>query len=258
MPIPPYAGVRTYFVLAEVEPKEVMNFRVEDGIQLDEDTTLEVMGHALAYWRPSGTELDILELRAAAQDMFDVTLAIDALVRLEAGEDRLALSRRATIQWWLEAREVEARANVIGTVHARYRLGNFEVDGKAGRNFAAAAKAAWAVRMHPNARLAFKDFGVCLADVSDDAFFFAYRAIENVRRYFATDAEKSDWGPMHAALGTTENGIKPLTSAATAIRHGQGDGTGLIAARGELAREQTLAIGDDVLRRFLRHEGLIA
>jgi hypothetical protein len=50
IPIPPYQGRRTYFFFADVEPKELMTFGVEPGIPLD-DSTLEVLGHALAYWR---------------------------------------------------------------------------------------------------------------------------------------------------------------------------------------------------------------
>ena len=50
MPIPTYEGRRTYFFFADVEPKELMTFGVEAGIQLDDDSTLEVLGHALAYW----------------------------------------------------------------------------------------------------------------------------------------------------------------------------------------------------------------
>jgi hypothetical protein len=50
MPIPTYEGRRTHFFFADVEPKELMTFGVEAGIQLDDDSTLEVLGHALAYW----------------------------------------------------------------------------------------------------------------------------------------------------------------------------------------------------------------
>ncbi len=50
MPIPTYEGRRTYFFFADVEPKELMTFGVEAGIQFDDDSTLEVLGHALAYW----------------------------------------------------------------------------------------------------------------------------------------------------------------------------------------------------------------
>jgi len=77
MPIPTYQGRRTYFFFADVEPKELMTFGVEAGIQLDDDSTLEVLGHALAYWAIA-EEQDLLTLRAFVQDVFDVTLALRA------------------------------------------------------------------------------------------------------------------------------------------------------------------------------------
>ena len=91
MPIPPYEGRRTYFFFADVEPKELMTFGVEAGIPLDDDSMLEVLGHALAYWAIA-EEQDVLTLRAFVQDVFDVTLAISALIRLDRGDRRDARS----------------------------------------------------------------------------------------------------------------------------------------------------------------------
>jgi hypothetical protein len=70
MPIPPYQGRRTYFFFADVEPKELMTFGVESGIPLDDDSTLEVLGHALAYWAIA-EEQEVLTLRAFVQDVFE-------------------------------------------------------------------------------------------------------------------------------------------------------------------------------------------
>ena len=98
MTIPRYEGRRTYFFFADVEPKELMTFGVESGIQLDDDSTLEVLGHALAYWAIA-EEQDVLTLRAFVQAVFDVTLAIYALVRLDRGDrcDALRLARGASL-----------------------------------------------------------------------------------------------------------------------------------------------------------------
>jgi len=119
MPIPPNEGRRTYFFFADVEPKELMTFGVESGIQLDDDSTLDVLGHALAYWAIA-EEQEVVTLRAFVQDVFDVTLAIYALIRLERGDRRDALRLRAELHSWLEVRGVEARANVVGTIHERH------------------------------------------------------------------------------------------------------------------------------------------
>lgn len=273
MPIPPYSGPRTYFVLADVEPKEVMNFGAEDEIRVDGGAALEVLGHMLAFWKPSGVELDFDALRAKAGDLFTVALSIDALLRLEergtpandrtAGDLRIALDRRPIIHSWLEVREVEARANVVGTVHTRYRLGQIVIDGPDAERFRIAARGAWAAIHHPQARLALKDFAAALAQRGDDAFLHAYRSLESVRRAYTRDlvdaegATRPVWSPMHEALGTDEGTLAPLTDAAKAIRHGDSDHQALLAVREEPAREVTLGLADDVLLRFARDRGFL-
>ena len=242
MPIPTYEGRRTYFFFADVEPKELMTFGVEAGIQLDDDSTLEVLGHALAYWAIA-EEQDVLTLRAFVQDVFDVTLAIYALIRLDRGDRRDALRLRAELHSWLEVRGVEARTNVVGTIHERYEAGAVtELDGPRARDFTTAANAAWRFVREPTLRLAFKDLGFSLHDRGDDAFLYAYRAVENARRFHADKLSATEttpvWPPLHAALGTSEGQLQPLTDAATSIRHGDTKSAALAAAR--VNRDATL------------------
>ncbi len=211
MPIPTYEGRRTYFFFADVEPKELMTFGVEAGIQLDDDSTLDVLGHALAYWSIA-EEQDVLTLRAFVQDVFDVTLAIYALIRLDRGDRRDALRLRAELHSWLEVRGVEARANVVGTIHERCEAGAVtELDGPRAGDFTTAATAAWRFVREPTLRLAFKDLGFSLRDRGDDAFLYAYRAVENARRFHADKVSATEtkpvWPPLHSALD--ERGATP-------------------------------------------------
>ena len=258
MPIPPYEGRRTYFFLADVEPKELMTFGVEAGIQLDDDSTLEVLGHALAYWAIA-EEQDVLTLRAFVQDVFDVTLAIYALIRLDRGDKREALRLRAELHSWLEVRGVEARANVVGTIHERYEAGAVtELDGPRARDFTTAANAARRIFREPAFRFTFKNPGFSRRDRGDDAFLYAYRAVENARRFRADKVSATErkpvWPPLHAALGTSEEQLQPLTDAATSIRHGETKSAALATAR--VNRDATLVLAEDVLRRLAKHEGV--
>jgi hypothetical protein len=258
MPLPPYEGRRTYFFFADVEPKELMRFGLQAGIQLDDDSTLDVLGHALAYWAIA-EEQDMLTLRAFVQDVFDVTLAIYALIRLDRGDRRDALRLRAELHSWLEVRGVEARANVVGTIHERYEAGAVtELDGPHARDFTTAASAAWRFVREPRLRLAFKDLGFSLRDRGDDAFLYAYRAVENAHRFHAAKVSATEtkpvWPPLQAALGTSEGQLQPLTDAATSIRHGDTKSAALAAAR--VNRDATLLLAEDVLRRVAQREGV--
>jgi hypothetical protein len=139
MPTPMYEGRRTYFFFADVEPKELGTFGVQAGIQLDDDSTLELVGHALA----------------------------------------------------------EARANVVGTIHERYEAGAVrELDGPRARDFTTAANAAWRFVREPTLRLAFEDLGFSLRDRGDDAFLYAYRAVENARRFHADKLSARETTPV--------------------------------------------------------------
>jgi len=241
---------------------ELATFGAESGIPLDADTTLEIMGHMLGFWVVSADERDLDELRTSTQDLFQLTLAVFALIRLDRGAARSTLRLRARLRFWVEAREVEARANVLGSVR---ELGDVaEIDGPLASDFAIAAQAAWALLGCPSLRVAFKDYGISLQERGDDAFLYSYRAIENTRRFFAPDIERTTksgkattatvWGPMHAALRTSEAMLEPLTSAATAIRHGNAQSPQLARARGD--RERTLSVADQALRALLDHQGI--
>ena len=82
----------------------------------------------------------MLTLRAFVQDVFDVTLAIYALVRLDRRDRREGLRLRAELHSWLEVRGVEARANVVGTIHEGFEAGAVtELDGPRARDFTTAA-----------------------------------------------------------------------------------------------------------------------
>src|SRR4029453_2868311 len=118
---------------------------------------------------------------------------------------------------------------------------------------------AWRFVREPTLRLAFKDFGFSLRDRGDDAFLYAYRAVENARRFHAGKVSATEttpvWPPLHAALvGRSEEQLQPLTDAATSIRHGDTKSAALAAAR--VNRDGTLVLAEDVLRRLAQHEGV--
>jgi hypothetical protein len=83
-------------------------------------------------------------------------------------------------------------------------------------------------------------------------------AVEDARRYHADKVSATEtkpiWPPLHAALGTSEGQLQPLTDAATSIRHGDTKSAALAAAR--VNRDATLVLAEDVLRRLAQHEGV--
>lgn len=75
-----------------------------------------------------------------------------------------------------------------------------------------------------NIRHALADMRMALR-LSTDTAFYCYRAIECIRHEFVDPADGTktapSWARMHAALGTTQAEMDPLTKLATPRRHGE-------------------------------------
>ncbi|WP_315901382.1 hypothetical protein [Rhodococcus sp. BP22] len=81
-----------------------------------------------------------------------------------------------------------------------------------------------AVQGNANVRHALADMRMALRLTTDTAFY-CYRAIECIRHEFVDPEDGAkpapSWARMHAALGTTQSEMEPLTRLATARRHGE-------------------------------------
>jgi hypothetical protein len=147
-------------------------------------------------------------------------------------------------------RGVEARANVVGTIHERYEAGAVtELDGpRATSRPPRTPRGASSVsrRCDPRSRISVS----ASASAGDDAFLYADRAVEKARRFHADKVSATEttpvWPPLHAAPGTSDGQLQPLTDAAMSIRHGDTKSAALATAR--LNRDATLVLAEDVLR----------
>ena len=70
---------------------------------------------------------------------------------------------------------------------------------------------------------ALDDYHTCLSKGSLDFYFYAYRAVENIRSHFGTmeddDAKKKAWNAMNTALSREQKDYAELVEAATESRH---------------------------------------
>ena len=102
----------------------------------------------------------------------------------------------------------------------------------------------------PELRRALKDYRMALLQLGEDAYFYAYRAVENIRLYFAPSKE-GDWHLMHEKLGTSKEFIEPLTKQAKDARHGN---YSAVLTDGD-TRNKCLDISRKVLENFVRYLG---
>lgn len=75
---------------------------------------------------------------------------------------------------------------------------------------------------HSNYRLSLKDYRQALSDRSDDAFLYAYRAVENICRIVAGSEELNNatWKKLRGVLNIREEDIYPLRNVSFKVRHG--------------------------------------
>jgi hypothetical protein len=96
---------------------------------------------------------------------------------------------------------------------------------------------------------ALHDYYACLSKVDPDFYFYAFRAVEDIRSYFGADEDdnerKKAWRRMNEALGREESDYKELVEAAKEVRHGNMPGA-LIGAENaqKHLRFVSLLIGD--------------
>jgi len=206
---------------------------------------LDVCYNLICLWNPR-VRRSFRGLKPYAKD------SLDLLVDLYSFNADKVISYRLTN--WVEAQEVYANRNMIGVY-----VGGSAIKMAGSRNnpqnrrWRKVAKAFPMVNRRPHLRVAIKDYVNALRDGGDDAFFFAYRAIESACRD-ATKAngqiQKSDWDRMHQTIGTSKSGIDPLLSVAKEIRHGNVSSSTLAAARRR--REKLIKIAREVLIKSIQ------
>ena len=149
---------------------------------------------------------------------------------------------------WVEAKETISRENIIGWIIGKHKKGTPRPRrSKFNTPWKKAASIYPKLVTMANHRLALKDFKAAMLDSGDDAFFFAYRAVEDICRAItgATEIGKSEWQAMHKTIGTRTTQIKPITKVSKKIRHGDVENN--VVKRARKNRDFYLDIARDVI-----------
>jgi hypothetical protein len=231
----------TYFFIAQLNPESECRKFNPGELKLNDGWVVDIYYDLICIWNPS------------VQESFDnirkfVPQAFTLLIDLFSFHTKKIITFQ--LQSWVEAKDVSSAKNVIGIFKSN--LGSIKIPGQkhpTNRVWRKVAKGFSVFKDNPNYRIAIKDYVSALRDGGDDAFFFAYRAVESICRSITGttgDLKISDWGKMHSRLSTSETKIKPLFKASTAIRHGDVKSSELITARSN--RDNILNISREVLK----------
>lgn len=235
----------TYFFIAQLLPEQDCWSFYPGEISLDNGWVLDICFDLAAFWNPK-LEQNFDEIKSSVGETFNV------LTALYSFSSQKPLTFR--LQHWVEAKQVLSKDNVIGIFKSKSApKGVASARHPSNRRWRRVCRAFRKIQGEQNLRLALKDYVSAMKDGGDDAFFFAYRAIENVCRKASGctgDILPKDWSLMHQKLGTTKDQITPLTLVAQEIRHGNIASPILSNARSN--RTQILEISRKVLAAEFR------
>jgi hypothetical protein len=162
-----------------------------------------------------------------------------------------------TFTGWVEATHATFDGTWMGFTVPRGHRPHMDANSKRSRDMAAAIDLAVAVFERGPWRLAVRDIHAAYLAIdlgSDDAFVFAYRAIQDLAH--ASETGRKSWPDLHARLGTTEARLKrrtkALRDARNAVGHGDQNDPALVAARPR--RKNLVALSRRIVREAIAAE----
>ncbi len=234
----------TYFFIGRLSDYtaqyQVQNFFVNSNF------VLEVFMSGISIWGSSKGTFE--ELRKKIIQMLDIIIAAYIF------KTNKIISYR--LEHWVETREKVSRKNMIGWIRPpntpavlRSTRSSINTPWKK-----AAKLYAKLLVSNPNYAIALQDYSLAVSHIGDDAFFFAYRAIEDIcRAVTGLDNTKSrSWNTMHTKLSTSEPQIKPLKNVADDVRHGKRKS--LVIKRARKQKGKIIKISHTIIEKAFKKE----
>lgn len=203
----------TYFFIGKISESNC-KYQVQN-MSITKDYVFELYLDGISVW--GSTKKPFIDVRA------EITKILDTIISSVVFKTSKPISY--SLQNWVEVKEQIALKNIIGWFMTRGHI----VDVKPTRS---PINTSWkqAVKYYQilsksnsNYSIALQDYYKAIIDTSDDALFFAYRAIEDICRAVSEldNTEDKAWDKMHIILKTKESDIEPLKKVADEIRHGK-------------------------------------
>lgn len=207
-----------WWFYGRLRPAVATRFNVQE-IEVQPGVRLEILHDLIGVWARPGP-FTINGLREV-EELFALVTGAYALIT------RLALDW--SLDGWVEATQAQIKGTTMGViVDQRGHDPDLPPDEEPSISMRRAAELAVAVREWPGYRLALRDVHAAYHTQSDDAFVFAYRAIEDIARGMSLrrgDLRPADWKHLHTILGTTKERfqdgyVSDLKAARDAVGHG--------------------------------------
>jgi hypothetical protein len=240
-----------FWFLGRLHPEAATRFNVQQ-VRLAPNAFVEVVHNGIAVWsKPGGTAITSVR---DARELLEIVVSAYTLVS--------AVALDLTIEGWVEATDATFDSTIVGfIIDPRGHAPHLSERSRASVTMRRAVHLALATRASAYWRLAIRDMHLAIKDSGDDAFTYAYRAVEDVARAVSGHTgqlTRNAWSRLHTHLGTTEPAFKariePLQLARRAAAHGDPTDADLLAARQD--RTARIAIGRIVVADALELAGM--
>ncbi len=218
-----------WWFYGKLRPAAATRFNVQ-LVRVQDETYLEIFHDMIAVWSKPAPY--VIEGRQAARELLDLVVSAYALIS------------RVVLEWslegWVEATRASfARTVMGGVVDPRGHHPELPPDSQQSVSIRQAAELAVAMRgMHGSYGLALRDIRAALADDGDDAFVFAFRALEDLAYVYSFrtgQLRPADWSSLAEHLGMADEDFdarkKPLKDARNMWGHGDTENPDLATAR---------------------------
>ena len=211
------------------------------NLEINRDLVFEVMLDNISIWGHSVKDFN---------DFFpEIREVLNILVSAFVFKNRKPLSY--TIESWVESKNTISKSNMLGWVLNTH--GEIKCFPRRSKSNTGWKKAVYFYKnikkLNNNHILALKDYRSSLTDSSEDVFFLAYGAIEDICRATTgvADIDENAWQSMHSKLNTSKSLIDPLVSVVIKIRHGDKNDPLVIQSKSK--RKELVAIAHQIIEK---------
>ncbi|MFH1061944.1 MAG: hypothetical protein V1747_03545 [Candidatus Omnitrophota bacterium] len=216
------SGNKTYYFTATLNPPDYC-YKFNPGeLDLGGGYRLDIFFNGISIWNPS-LEDGYVKVAPFVYEAFH-TLITSFIFRENIVYENNYNKLSFTVNRCIEAMNTKAEHNLIWTLDYAGKMYTPNKDALPNVTWRKVAKFFPVINSSFFHKIMLKDYYNCINDPGDNAFFFAYRILEDIREAINSEkgiTKEKHWSEMHVALKTNTAFMKPLTEVATEVRHGK-------------------------------------
>lgn len=249
-------GNKTYYFTATLAPGEYCRYFNPGELHLGNGYVLDIYFNGMTIWNPR-LKANFVNVYPFVRETFETILALFIFREhvVTAQVYKLSLN----MQRCIEAMGVRAESNLIWTLDysGPKKISPPSQKARVNASWRRAAQFFTKINQNINHKLMLKDYMACNNNAGDDAFFFAYRIIEDIREAINSEMGVTNdqcWDKLHTVLHTSKSYLDPLTDVATKVRHGNLGSSIVKTARNSNRRKKILNVAFELMKREFKRK----